>query len=261
MGSAAEQGKRLLEHGWRNAHGRRASGLVRRRLRSSAVHGAIHLHRVPRRRGGSWCRWTTSRWGRGRDGASRRAVRRYPPSLQPTRSAGPPHDSARARRWSRWPCRRSGTVPACRPSGRGHGGRRRRHGAARPEHRPRCRAGARCSTVHRARRARSRRLYPAVLDPRRVPVDVHVDAHGRRAYARRGPVGSRPCSTSGRVGGADASIGHSDQGGPRTRRDVSIPTPDGSCDASLHTPDGAGPWPAVIMFPDAGGVRPTWPAR
>ena len=43
-----------------------------------------------------------------------------------------------------------------------------------------------------------------------------------------------------------------------TQRDVSIPTPDGSCDASLHTPDGAGPWPAVIMFPDAGGVRPTF---
>ena len=43
-----------------------------------------------------------------------------------------------------------------------------------------------------------------------------------------------------------------------TQRDVSIPTPDGTCDASLHTPDGAGPWPAVIMFPDAGGVRATF---
>jgi carboxymethylenebutenolidase len=42
------------------------------------------------------------------------------------------------------------------------------------------------------------------------------------------------------------------------QRDVSIPTPDGTCDASLHTPDGDGPWPAVIMFPDAGGVRPTF---
>ena len=42
------------------------------------------------------------------------------------------------------------------------------------------------------------------------------------------------------------------------RRDVEIPTPDGTCDASLHTPDGAGPWPAVIMYPDAGGVRPTF---
>ncbi len=45
-----------------------------------------------------------------------------------------------------------------------------------------------------------------------------------------------------------------------TQRDVSIPTLDGTCDASLHTPDGAGPWPAVIMFPDAGGVRPTFHA-
>ena len=42
------------------------------------------------------------------------------------------------------------------------------------------------------------------------------------------------------------------------QRDVSIPTPDGVCDASLHTPAGNGPWPAVIMFPDAGGVRPTF---
>lgn len=45
-----------------------------------------------------------------------------------------------------------------------------------------------------------------------------------------------------------------------TQRDVSIPTPDGTCDASLHTPTGTGPWPAVIMFPDAGGVRPTFHA-
>jgi carboxymethylenebutenolidase len=45
-----------------------------------------------------------------------------------------------------------------------------------------------------------------------------------------------------------------------TQRDVSIPTPDGTCDASLHTPDGTGPWPAVIMFPDAGGVRDTFHA-
>ena len=45
-----------------------------------------------------------------------------------------------------------------------------------------------------------------------------------------------------------------------TQRDVSIPTPDGTCDASLHTPAGTGPWPAVIMFPDAGGVRATFRA-
>jgi carboxymethylenebutenolidase len=45
-----------------------------------------------------------------------------------------------------------------------------------------------------------------------------------------------------------------------TQRDVFIPTPDGTCDASLHTPEGTGPWPAVIMYPDAGGVRPTFHA-
>ena len=45
-----------------------------------------------------------------------------------------------------------------------------------------------------------------------------------------------------------------------SQRDVLIATPDGACDASLHAPSGAGPWPAVIMFPDAGGVRPTFNA-
>jgi carboxymethylenebutenolidase len=43
-----------------------------------------------------------------------------------------------------------------------------------------------------------------------------------------------------------------------TQRDVAISTPDGTCEASLHTPEGEGPWPAVIMFTDAGGVRPTF---
>ena len=42
------------------------------------------------------------------------------------------------------------------------------------------------------------------------------------------------------------------------KRDVSIPTPDGTMDAGLHTPEGTGPWPAVIMYPDAGGPRPTF---
>jgi carboxymethylenebutenolidase len=42
------------------------------------------------------------------------------------------------------------------------------------------------------------------------------------------------------------------------QRDVAIPTRDGTCDATLHTPAGTGPWPAVIMFPDAGGPRDTF---
>jgi carboxymethylenebutenolidase len=44
-----------------------------------------------------------------------------------------------------------------------------------------------------------------------------------------------------------------------TRIDVSIPTPDGTCPASLHLPD-APPAPAVILFPDAGGLRETFRA-
>ncbi len=41
------------------------------------------------------------------------------------------------------------------------------------------------------------------------------------------------------------------------QRDVAIPTADGTCQASLHVPDGSGPWPGVILFPDAGGARDT----
>ncbi|MGI9123262.1 MAG: dienelactone hydrolase family protein [Mycobacterium sp.] len=32
-------------------------------------------------------------------------------------------------------------------------------------------------------------------------------------------------------------------------------TPDGTCPVTLCTPDGEGPWPAIVMYPDAGGVR------
>jgi carboxymethylenebutenolidase len=39
--------------------------------------------------------------------------------------------------------------------------------------------------------------------------------------------------------------------------DVLVPTPDGTCPASLHLPAGGGPWAAVVMYPDAGGLRPT----
>lgn len=45
-----------------------------------------------------------------------------------------------------------------------------------------------------------------------------------------------------------------------SHRSVLIATPDGTCDAALHAPDGTGPWPAVIMYADAGGVRATFHA-
>lgn len=39
------------------------------------------------------------------------------------------------------------------------------------------------------------------------------------------------------------------------QRDVRIDTPDGTATASLHVPDAPGPHPAVVMYPDAGGLR------
>jgi carboxymethylenebutenolidase len=35
-----------------------------------------------------------------------------------------------------------------------------------------------------------------------------------------------------------------------------ITTPDGVCPVTLAVPDGAGPWPGVVMYADAGGARP-----
>ncbi|MGO9182767.1 MAG: dienelactone hydrolase family protein [Mycobacterium sp.] len=38
----------------------------------------------------------------------------------------------------------------------------------------------------------------------------------------------------------------------------SVTTPDGTCPVRLFTPDGSGPWPGVVMYCDAGGVRGTF---
>ena len=37
-----------------------------------------------------------------------------------------------------------------------------------------------------------------------------------------------------------------------------VTTPDGTCTVRLFTPEGEGPWPGVVMYPDAGGVRDTF---
>jgi carboxymethylenebutenolidase len=42
------------------------------------------------------------------------------------------------------------------------------------------------------------------------------------------------------------------------QHEVEIATTDGTSAASLHIPAGDGPWPAVIMYPDAGGLRDTF---
>jgi len=44
-----------------------------------------------------------------------------------------------------------------------------------------------------------------------------------------------------------------------TRVDVSIPASGGRARGTLHVPsDGGGPWPGVLVFPDAGGYRETF---
>src|ERR1700748_2805506 len=42
------------------------------------------------------------------------------------------------------------------------------------------------------------------------------------------------------------------------RLDVQVPAPEGHSHGRLHVPDGDGPWPGVLVFPDAGGVRETF---
>jgi carboxymethylenebutenolidase len=37
-----------------------------------------------------------------------------------------------------------------------------------------------------------------------------------------------------------------------------VTTADGTCAVTFFTPEGPGPWPGVIMYPDAGGVRDTF---
>lgn len=39
-----------------------------------------------------------------------------------------------------------------------------------------------------------------------------------------------------------------------------ITTADGTCPVVLATPDGQGPWPGIVMYPDAGGTRPAFRA-
>lgn len=41
-----------------------------------------------------------------------------------------------------------------------------------------------------------------------------------------------------------------------TMREIIVRTRDGDCPVRLHTPNGTGPWPGVIVYMDAPGIRP-----
>lgn len=45
---------------------------------------------------------------------------------------------------------------------------------------------------------------------------------------------------------------------PVVERDVSVKTPDGEADAALFYPEGAGKWPAVVVWTDVMGLRPVF---
>ncbi len=53
------------------------------------------------------------------------------------------------------------------------------------------------------------------------------------------------------------AVARAAQGGA-SEADVTIPTPDGAADAVLFTPEGKGPWPAVILWHDLAGLRPVY---
>ncbi len=45
---------------------------------------------------------------------------------------------------------------------------------------------------------------------------------------------------------------------PVVEKDVEIPTPEGKADAALYYPEGKGPWPAVLIWPDVVSLRPAF---
>lgn len=58
--------------------------------------------------------------------------------------------------------------------------------------------------------------------------------------------------------GAEGSARNKDTEVRQDMQDVDIKTADGVMDAKLFRPEGAGPWPAVIMLADAFGIRPAF---
>src|SRR6476659_2024946 len=88
----------------------------------------------------------------------------------------------------------------------------------------------------------------------RVPVPVRSDLRVPRSST------SRSRSSYGVAIGTSVSLRRM----PTSRTDAmpsisaTVTTKGGTCPVTLHTPNGTGPWSAVVMYPDAGGVRPTF---
>jgi len=66
--------------------------------------------------------------------------------------------------------------------------------------------------------------------------------------------------TFGLIGAAAAGLAASSASAatPVVEKDVEIKTPDGVADAALYHPEGKGPWPAVLIWPDVVSLRPVF---
>src|SRR6185369_16664972 len=99
------------------------------------------------------------------------------------------------------------------------------------------------------------RLY-RIWWPNRLPVPVPVRSDLRVPRSST----SRSRSSYGVAIGTSVSLRRM----PTSRTDAmpsisaTVTTKDGTCPVTLHTPNGTGPSSAVVMYPDAGGVRPTF---
>jgi len=79
------------------------------------------------------------------------------------------------------------------------------------------------------------------------PDDTDPKALSRRHFAALS-LASGLAATSAAAGAVFGRVADSD---------VTVPTPNGQCDAAFAHPSGAGNWPAVILFTDIFGLRPT----
>jgi carboxymethylenebutenolidase len=82
--------------------------------------------------------------------------------------------------------------------------------------------------------------------------DKPADALAGSELSRRGFT-----AISVAAGMATAATAHA-QGAAVVESDVTIPTADGATDAALFHPAGPGPWPGVILFTSALGLRPSF---
>ncbi len=86
------------------------------------------------------------------------------------------------------------------------------------------------------------------MDEERTRITEEEDhALSRRGFAALSVAAGLTLSTTARA--ADDDV---------VETDVEVKTPDGTCDAALYHPKGKGTWPAVIVWPDALGLRPAF---